>query len=361
MMTGMKAMSERQGFPERLPQFRVTVNSRCGRACFFCRPSGEAVATTAGEELTVADVLAVVAPLVERGLTSIKLTGGDPALWAPLEEAVAALRDAGMSEIEVISRHPRIGERAGALAAAGVTQFNMSIDTLDAGLHRQICGIDDLAEVQSAMRACVATGVPVKINTVVMAGVNAGEVPDLAAWCENEGVATLKLLDVIRDLDAGGESFARRLAITRGGATVESLYVPLEEVAGGLRARAVVVESRSQGGLGHPMTVMTLASGFEVVLKDSRAGAWYGDVCSGCRFFPCHDALMALRLTADRRLQFCLLRDEISVPLAPILHDAARLERALDDALATYAGASFHPGGGQSSGVRMLPVVGVSS
>jgi hypothetical protein len=66
---------------------------------------------------------------------------------------------------------------------------------------------------------------------------------------------------------------------------------------------------------------MTLASGFEVVLKDSRAGAWYGEVCKDCRFYPCHDALMALRLTADRRLQFCLLREEISVPLAQILCD----------------------------------------
>lgn len=345
------------GLSPRLPQFRVTVNSRCGRACFFCRPSGEAVATGAAEELTVDDLLVVATALQARGISSIKLTGGDPALWEPLEEAVARLHAAGICDIEVISRHPRIGERAAALAAAGVTQFNMSIDTLDPALHKEICGIDDLAEVQAAMRQCVATGVPVKINMVVMAGVNDREVEALAAWCEAAGVATLKLLDVIRDLDSGAESFARRLAITRGGAGMDSLYIPLHEVAAGFRRRAATTETRSQGGLGHPMTAMTLPSGFELVLKDSRAGAWYGDVCRDCRFYPCHDALMALRLTADRRLQFCLLRDEITVPLGEILHKPQELDAVLDRALATYATAEFESDARSSA--RTLPVVGV--
>lgn len=351
-----------QGLSQRLPQFRVTVNSRCGRACFFCRPSGEAVATGATEELTVEDLLTVATALRPRGISSIKLTGGDPALWEPLEEAVAQLLEVGFTDIEVISRHPRIGERAARLAQAGVTQFNMSIDTLDAELHKEITGVDDLAAVQDAMRLCVATRVPVKINMVVMAGVNDQEIEALAAWCEAAGVTTLKLLDVIRDLDSGAESFARRLAIKRGGAAIDSLYVPLHEVAGRFREIAVSVETRSQGGLGHPMTVLTLPSGFEVVLKDSRAGAWYGDICRNCRFYPCHDALMALRLTADRRLQFCLLRDEITVPLGGALDDPRELGAVLDRALVTYATAEFRAEGEGATtppAVRALPVVGV--
>jgi len=355
----MDTKTERQGLPVRLPQFRVTVNSRCGRACFFCRPSGEAVATGPKEELSVAELLAVASAVRRRGISAIKLTGGDPALYGPLEEAVVRLREAGFTEIEVISRHPRIGERAAALAAAGVTQFNMSIDTLDAGLHHEICGVDDLGAVQGALRQCAATGVPVKVNMVVMAGVNDGEVGALAQWCEDQGVATLKLLDVIKDLDAGAESFARRLAIKRG-AVIRDLYVPLESLVGRFRSRAVSVESRSQGGLGHPMTVLTMASGFEVVLKDSRAGAWYGDVCRDCPLFPCHDALMALRLTADLRLQFCLLREEISVPLDLVLRDEAALDLVLGRALATYASATFEtppPDRAVPVARRMLPVV----
>jgi cyclic pyranopterin phosphate synthase len=357
----MDAIVKRQGFSARLPQFRVTVNSRCGRACFFCRPSGEAVATVANTELDVDDLLAVASVVLRQGITSVKLTGGDPALYGPLEIAVARLRATGFDEVEVISRHPRIGERAAGLAVAGVTQFNVSIDTLDPGLHAEICGVDDLPAVQEAMRACIATGVPVKVNMVVMAGVNDGEVEALLEWCEAEGVRTLKLLDVIKDLDAGAESFARRLAIKRG-AAVRDLYLPLAEIGERLGRRAVSADTRSQGGLGHPMTVLTMGSGFELVLKDSHAGAWYGDVCRGCRFFPCHDALMALRLTADLRLQFCLLREEISLPLADLVNaEGSGLEETIVDALGTYDSAFFQstPTEPRPQGLISLPVVSI--
>jgi cyclic pyranopterin phosphate synthase len=74
------------------------------------------------------------------------------------------------------------------------------------------------------------------------------------------------------------------------------------------------------------------------------AGAWYGSVCETCPLFPCHDALMALRLTADLRLQFCLLREDITVALADLLNgDGRDLEAAVRRALDVYAGATFHP------------------
>lgn len=329
----------------RLPQFRATVNSRCARACFYCRPSGEAVATSAGTELCPDHLLLVAAAVRRQGLSGIKLTGGDPALYGPLVEVVRRLREAGFTDIEVISRHPAIGERAEDLAEAGATLFNISLDTLEPALHKEICGVDDHGSLVGALRACVATGVPVKVNVVVMGGVNFAEVPALIGFCEEAGVAAVKLLDVIRDLGEGGESFARRLQIVRG-KTLGDLYVPLDELAGALRARSLDEQVRAQGGLGHPLTVFTMPSGMEVVVKDSTAGAWYGSVCKGCPLFPCHDALMALRLTADGRLQFCLLREDAAVDLAPHLvsGDAAAVEAAVEAAFQVYAEAVFRPG-----------------
>ncbi len=326
---------------QRLPQFRVTLNARCGRACFFCRPSGEAVATADGTELELDDLIAVAKVVRAAGITGIKLTGGDPALYGPLEDAVLRLkREAGFDEVEVISRHPLIGQRAKRLAALEITQFNMSIDTLNKRLHHELCGVDDLPEVMWALQSCVETGVPVKVNMVVMGGINDDEVSSLADFCAMSGVRTLKLLDVIKDLDEGAESFARRLAIKRGKKLPE-LYVPIEPFAEKFAAAAVKHEVRTQGGLGHPMTVVTLPSGLEVMLKDSWAGAWYGSVCDGCPFFPCHDALMALRLTADLRLQFCLLRQDNTVSLANVVHDEGQLDRLIGAALEPYATAYF--------------------
>lgn len=339
-MTPMDVSNSRAEAP-RLPQFRVTLNARCGRACFFCRPSGEAVATAAGTELSVDHLVAVAKQVRAAGIDSIKLTGGDPALYDQLELAVRRLRrEAGFSEIEIISRHPRIGERAERLAALGVTHFNMSIDTLDPKLHHELCGVDDLPQVIGALQRCVQTNVPVKVNTVVMGGINDDEVPALADFCAHNGIRTLKLLDVIKDLDEGAESFARRLAIKRG-KTLRDLYTPLEVFAERFAAVAVKREVVSQGGLGHPMTVITLPTGLRLMLKDSKAGAWYGSVCDGCPFYPCHDALMALRLTADLRLQYCLLRQDNTIDLRTIIGDEERLRACIAGAIAPYTQATF--------------------
>lgn len=339
---------------QRLPQFRVTLNSRCGRACFFCRPSGEAVSTAAGTELSVDHLIAVAKAVYKLGITSIKLTGGDPALYEPLEEAVSRLaNEVGFDDITVISRHPRIGSRAAALRKAGVTQFNMSLDTLDSDLHHELCGVNDLAAVLDALRMCVATGVPVKVNTVVMSNINDTEVPDIATYCAGIGVRTLKLLDVIKDLDAGAESFARRLAIRRG-RSLKDLYIPLEVFESRFGAGALRREVRTQGGLGHPMTALLLPSGLEVLLKDSRAGAWYGSICRTCVFFPCHDALMALRLTADLRMQFCLLRDDVTLDLAEVVSDANQLDQVVRRALEPYSTATFHSHESASTNLRVI-------
>lgn len=336
------ATAVRPSNAKRLPQFRVTLNSRCGRACFFCRPSGEAVSTSAGVELDLDDLIRVAKVVRSRGIEGVKLTGGDPALYDRLEEAVVRLRtEANFQSVEVISRHPRIGERAAGLAAAGVTLFNVSVDTLEPALHHEICGTDDLPEVLGALDKCLATGVPCKVNMVVMGGINDQEVRDLALYCEERGVQQLKLLDVIKDLDEGSESFARRLLIKRG-ATLGQLYRPLESIAEAFRDLASREDVRQQGGLGHPLTILTMASGLEIILKDSRAGAWYGPVCGDCPFFPCHDALMALRLTSDLRLQLCLLREDISVPLQDaVARDDDSLEVLVAGALTNYQDAYF--------------------
>src|SRR2546430_4485844 len=135
---------QRQGFVSRLPQFRVTVNSRCGRACFFCRPSGEAVATVPTAELVVDELVRVATVVRRTGVGGTKLTGGDPALYGPLEEAVRRLRqEAGFDEIEVISRHPLIGGRAAGFAGAGVAPFHISVGTPDPVLHHEVCGVDE--------------------------------------------------------------------------------------------------------------------------------------------------------------------------------------------------------------------------
>jgi cyclic pyranopterin phosphate synthase len=327
---------------DRLPQLRVTVNARCGRACFFCRPSGEGLATHHSAELTLDELIAVAATCRAYGIRSIKLTGGDPALWPPLVEAVKRLKtEAGYTDVQIISRHPLIGALAPELNKAGADLINVSLDTLNPDLHRAITGIGDLAEIIGAIHQVVACGLPVKINMVVMAGINDDEVEDLILFCEEAGVRELKLLDTISDLDAGKESFSKRLVRLQQ-KSLNDLHVPLSIMLPKLRARGISMRVSNQGGLGHPMTEIKMKTGLIVTVKDHNAGAWYGSICNGCRHFPCHDALMALRLTADLRLQFCLLREDVAIDLKSIISDKTELQNVVGGALKVFGRATFN-------------------
>src|SRR5207244_2870081 len=82
--------------------------------------------------------------------------------------------------------------------------------TLDPALHHDITGVGDLDSLLVAVERCVGAGIPCKINTVVMAGVNDQEIDALIDFCEKTKVRCLKLLDVIRDLEDGSETYGGR-------------------------------------------------------------------------------------------------------------------------------------------------------
>ncbi len=289
--------------------------------------------------MTIDDICILGNAFKNLGLTSIKLTGGDPALWSPLIDAVRILKELNMSHVEVISRHPSIGDRAKALASVNADVLNISLDTLRAECHKYITGRDDHSDILKAIDCCVQAGLTVKLNMVVMHDVNANEVIDIVQYCERTGVRSLKLLDVIQDIDNGTEYFIGRISET---ARVTDFYTPLHNISDML-AQYVGNDGEwtSQGGLGHPMRMFELPSGLRVIVKDHATGAWYGSVCDSCFSFPCHDALMALRVTPDLRLQYCLLREDIAIDLRPLLKDVNALCATLRGALDVFTGATF--------------------
>ena len=146
-----------------------------------------------------------------------------------------------------------------------------------------VCGLDDHAKLMSALEDCVATCVPTKVNVVAMKGVNDREIHDIIAHCERSGVAVVKLLDVIEDLDLGAESFSRRLKLTRG-QQLSDLYMPVSEFLTAYHSE-VRVDLSTNGELGHPLLRADLDSGMTLLAKDSRVGAWYSSECGSCAIF----------------------------------------------------------------------------
>jgi len=325
-----------------LPELRIAVNARCGRACFFCRPSGEAVETLHDAELDIETVLTVAKICESFGVSYIKLTGGEPALWSSLPECVERLKNETKCHIEVISRHPKIVESAQALVRAGLDMLNISIDTLDPDLHQKITGVNDLAKILNALKVSIDVGLPCKVNMVVLAQVNDHEIERVITFYESLGVRIVKFLDLMSDIEDGTESFVRRIHIL-GISSLRELYLPLQNIVEKLLKRVIKKQHfRQLGGLGNPMLEFTLESGMKIIIKDHHTGAWYGSICKGCKYYPCNSALMALRLTADARLQYCLLRKDLCVDTRPL--DLLHLSAVIKDALHMYSQAVFHTG-----------------
>jgi cyclic pyranopterin phosphate synthase len=328
---------------QKFPQLRIVANDTCGRQCLYCRPTGEGCPTHKDQQTMLDDMVVVATAYTQAGGKNVKLTGGDPALYALLPELVRRLKtEAKVPSLEVLSRHPRMGKIVDDLVAAGVDQLNMSIDSLNAEKHKMITGVDDLPEVLKALKKCCETGLLVKVNTVLMTP-NKDEIEPLIHYCEQLGITELKFMDIIRDMHDAEQGNSVRLKQI-GYHSIKDLYVDCSTVYEFVDRRAIMSQTIMQGNLGHPMRQYVLPSGLKVTVKDHKSGAWYHPRCEGCKHYPCHDALMALRLTSDRCLQYCLLSDN-TVNIATALDEGgASVDNVVRNALDFYNNAQFCEG-----------------
>lgn len=328
------------------PQLRITVNSRCQKACFFCRPAGEASVQFPEFEMSNEEIIQISSRMAAHGITDIKLTGGDPILKTDIVALVSNLKKIpGIESVHLVTRHQKAGQLAHALADAGLDCLNFSLDTLKPEKFKKITGVNGLPALLKAIEDSVPVSNSVKINTVVMAGINEDELFDLIHFSEKVGVSIIKFLDLILDMEIESDSvsFAHRIEQIAAGRKLNDLYYPLDDFASQLQKISVRKNIETQpGGLGHPMMTFYQASGLVVQVKDARRGAWYGDICNGCRMYPCHDAIMALRLTSEGKLQRCLARDDNLIDLWSKFHvDEEASDKMIKLALETYKTASY--------------------
>ena len=170
---------------------RVSLTDRCNLRCTYCMPAEGLEWMPHAEVLTDEEILRLVTIGVQRlGITTVRLTGGEPLLRKNLEPLVAEL--AALEQAPTIALTTNgigLAARAGKLAAAGLTRINISLDTLDPQTYKQLTRRPRLPDVLAGVTAAREAGLgPVKINTVLMRGVNDHEAPDLLRWAMAERV-----------------------------------------------------------------------------------------------------------------------------------------------------------------------------
>ena len=169
---------------------RVSLTDRCNLRCAYCMPP-EGLDWLPGDEvLTGEEIVRLITIGVTRlGIREVRFTGGEPLLRRDLESIVS--RTAALlprPEISLTTNGIGLSRRAGALREAGVDRINVSLDTLRPEVFRKLARRDRLPDVLDGLAAAAAAGLtPVKVNTVLMRGINDDEAVPLLAYCLSHG------------------------------------------------------------------------------------------------------------------------------------------------------------------------------
>jgi cyclic pyranopterin phosphate synthase len=274
---------------------RVSVTDRCNLRCTYCMPADFAEWLPGDHLLTVDELVEVVDVAVGLGVTNVRLTGGEPTLRPDLVDLVA--RIAGLPNaprMSLTSNGLRLAKLAGPLAAAGLERVNVSLDTLDADRFSRMTFRDRHADVLAGIEAALAAGLrPVKVNAVLMRGVN-----------DDEAVPLL------RHAIAHGWHlrFIEQMPLDPSGIWSRTKMVTAEEIVGLLSAHVALTPADGRGSA--PAEEFLVDGGPATV---GIVGSVTRPFCAACD---------RLRLTADGQVLNCLFsRDETDV--RAVLRDPA--------------------------------------
>ena len=167
---------------------RVSITDKCNLRCRYCMPEGVDLLPMS-DLLTLEEIRAVCRQASLLGIDRIKITGGEPLVRRGVVELVAMLRELpGIRQITMTTNGILLPKYLPDLILAGLDGINISLDTLDRENYIQITGRDHLNQVMKGMELALASGVQVKMNSVLMKGTNDAEWLDLISMARNKKI-----------------------------------------------------------------------------------------------------------------------------------------------------------------------------
>jgi len=191
-------------FQRRIDYLRVSVTDRCDLRCTYCLPKGFKSFEEPAHWLRHDEMARLVGLFVGLGVSKVRLTGGEPLLRKGVTDLARQLTALpGLHDLSVSSNGTQLARHAAGLREAGVQRLNISLDSLDPTCFARITGRDCLEDVLEGLRAAKAAGFdPVKLNMVVQAEVNEGEVSRMVAFAMAQGFV-LRLIEPMPVGDTG--------------------------------------------------------------------------------------------------------------------------------------------------------------
>lgn len=289
-------------FGRRVEYLRLSVTDRCDLRCTYCIPEGFKDFEEPGRWLSFDEIERVIGAFARMGVSKVRLTGGEPLLRRNLPELAHRLNALdGVEDLSLSTNATQLAKHAAALKQAGVSRLNISLDSLQPGRFSQIVRRDCLDQVLAGLMAAKEAGfAPIKINMVVMAGVNDDEIDDMVAFCIRHDF-TLRMIETMPMGDTGRNA----------------QYLDLQPVRERLQARFGLIDGVMAGG--GPARYLKSPDGAFTVGFITPLSQHFCDTCN------------RVRLSVDGTLFLCLGQDE-SLELRPLLRAGAS-DRELDEAI----------------------------
>ena len=308
-------------YGRRATDMRLSLTDKCNLRCTYCMPAEGLEWLSKQAVMTGAEIVRLVRIGVEQlGVRELRLTGGEPLVRADLVDIIASLREAHPElPISMTTNGVGLDKKAVALKEAGLTRINVSLDSLHEETFAKLTRRPFLDKVLAGVDAAWAAGLgPVKINAVLMRGINDTESPDLLAWALERGYELRFIEQMPLDADHG---WTRKDMITA--AEIRELLS---------RDFALRPDPRERDG--------APAERFEVRRRDQASGQTKGPLlgtvgiiasvtapfCSDCR---------RTRITAEGKIMSCLFSRE-EFDLLGLLREGAgdqELARRWQDAM----------------------------
>jgi cyclic pyranopterin phosphate synthase len=245
-------------FGRAITYLRVSVTDRCDFRCVYCMSENMSFLPKA-DLLTLEELDRLCSAFVARGVRKLRLTGGEPLVRRGIMTLVDLLsrhlRSGLLDELTVTTNGSQLSKYAAELRAHGVERINVSLDTLDADKFRAVTRWGDLDRVLAGIDAAQAAGLKVKINTVVLKGVNEDELPALTQWAHGRGM-DLTLIEVMPLGEIGEGRLEQYLPLSIVRARLAERY-SLEDIdyrTGGPARYVRVAETGGRLGFITPMT-----------------------------------------------------------------------------------------------------------
>ena len=305
--TALKPAPLTDRFGREISYLRLSVTDRCDLRCTYCM--AEHMSFLPKKDLLSLEELQTVADaFIRRGVRKIRITGGEPLVRKDIMGLFEGLGDRlgmGLDELTLTTNATQLETHAEALVKAGVKRVNISLDTLDPDMFREITRRGDYEKVMRGIEAGAAAGLKIKINTVALRHQNAGEIPRMVEWAHTRGY-DMTLIEVMP------------LGIT--GEDRYDQYIPLFDIRDELERRWTLTPEDARDANGGPSRYVRIAEtggrlGFITPLTNN--------FCAGCN---------RVRVTCTGRIYMCLGQDD-HVDLRAALRESSDPQAALDEAL----------------------------